>query len=101
MNEQKIHLQELLTRIFSDAQKLRRYSVTGFIVLVVLLYGFLFFRITLLNSQQPSEVEISKQVKASPIPHIDKNIVEQLRTLEDNSVNVQALFNQARNNPFQ
>lgn len=101
MNEQKQHLQELLTKLLSDTRKLRRYFVTGFAILIVLLYGFLMFRITALTSQQPTEAEISQQVNASQVPHIDKNIVEQLRSLEDNSVSVKALFNQARSNPFQ
>lgn len=101
MNEYTPRIQELLTKLVENAPKLRRYSLVSFIVLVALLYGFLTLRVTSLSNQQPSETEISSQINASQVPHIDKNVVRQLQSLEDNSVSVQALFNQARSNPFQ
>ncbi len=101
MNEQKAHIQELVTKLTSNTQKLRRYSLIGFIVLVISIYGFLFLRITSLSGQEPTEAEISSQINASQVPHIDKSVVQQLQSLEDNSVSVQTLFNQARSNPFQ
>lgn len=101
MNEQKAHIQELINKLTSDTRKLRRYSMICFIVLVVTVYGFLLLRITTLSNQQPTEAEISSQTNASQVPHIDKDVVEQLKSLEDNSVSVQTLFNQARSNPFQ
>lgn len=101
MNEQKIRIQELIAKLTSDTKKLRQYSITAFVLLVVVIYGFLFFRITSLSGQEPTEEQITSQVQASQIPHIDKSVVKQLQSLEDNSVSVQALFNQARSNPFQ
>lgn len=101
MNEQKLRLQELFAKLPVTTATLRRYSLVSFIVMVVAIYGFLLLRITTLSNQQPSESQISAQVNASQIPQIDKQVVEQLRSLEDNSVSVQALFNQARSNPFQ
>lgn len=101
MNEQKDQIKSVLIKTSKHLVKFRRYSLTGFIVFTALLYGFIFFRINTLGSQQPSESEITNQVKAAQIPHIDKAVVEQLESLQDNSVNVRTLFNQARSNPFQ
>lgn len=101
MNKQKAQLQELITRLTGNAQDLMRYSLVAFLVFVGLLYGFLLLRITALNGQQPTQAQISSHVQAAQIPHIDQAVVKQLQSLQDNSVSVQALFNQARSNPFQ
>lgn len=64
-------------------------------------YGFLIFRINTLNNVQPTESDVSAQASSgSSIKHIDPALVKQLEDLQDNSVNVQTLFEQARNNPF-
>lgn len=101
MNTAKLRTTELITKLFADTQKLRRYSLLLFFVIVAMIYGFLLLRITTLSNQQPTEADISNQINSSQIPHIDKSVVKQLQSLEDNSVSVQALFNQARSNPFQ
>jgi len=101
MNNYKNRLQEIVTKLIADSEKLRRYSLVLFIIFVGLVYGFLVLRINTLSNQKPTEEAINKQVKAAKIPRIDKSVVKQLESLEDNSVNVQTLFNQARSNPFQ
>lgn len=79
----------------------RRFSLIIFLLFIACVYGFVIVRINVLNNAQPSPDAVSSQVKADRIPHIDQSVVRQLQALQDNSVNVQALFNQARNNPFQ
>ncbi len=101
MNNIKLKFQELTAKLIADSEKLRRYSLLSFIIFVSLIYGFLLFRINSLSGQQPTEAAINKQIKAAKIPQIDKSVVKQLESLQDNSVNVQTLFNQARSNPFQ
>ena len=81
--------------------KIRPYLLLGFIVFVVLIYGFLVLRINTLSGEQPSENDVAAQVKAAKVPHIDETVVKQLESLQDNSVSVKTLFEEARNNPFQ
>ena len=80
---------------------LRRYLLVGFICFVAALYGFVLFRFNSLRDVEPTQDAISSQVKASKTPHIDPTVVKKLQSLQDNSVSVQALFDEARNNPFQ
>jgi hypothetical protein len=54
-----------------------------------------------LSNQQPTDVAIADQAKTVGIVTVDPAVVKQLQDLQDNSVNVQSLFNEARNNPFQ
>lgn len=83
------------------SEELGHYKVIIFIVLVVGVYGFVLLRISELRNAQPTQDMISAQ--SSPVngAHIDKNVVHQLQQLQDNSVSVQSLFNDARSNPFQ
>jgi hypothetical protein len=100
-SEPKLDPKEILDKLSSRLQILRRYSFLIFLVFVAALYGFVLFRISTLDSAQPSPDAVSSQVKAAQIPHIDQSVVNQLQSLQDNSVNVKTLFNQTRNNPFQ
>lgn len=95
------HLGKLTDRLKVMLRKFRRYALVVFLVFVGCIYSFLLLRTSTLNSAQPSADAVTNQVKAARLPHIDQSVVNQLKTLRDNSVNVQALFDQGRNNPFQ
>jgi hypothetical protein len=70
-----------------------------FVLVAAALYGFLLLRIATLSNIQPDASSVSSEV-SKLTPHIDQKAADQLQGLEDNSVNVQTLFNQARDNPF-
>ena len=97
----KVDPKELLEQLSGKLRAIRRYGFLIFLVFVVALYGFVLLRISSLSNSQPTAEAVSSQVKAAQIPHIDQSLVDQLQSLQDNSVNVKSLFNQARNNPFQ
>ncbi len=101
MNKQKLNPRLLIDKLAARLAVLRRYSLVIFILFVAVLYGFLLLRVNSLGNAQPSQTSIDSQVQAAAIPHIDQKVVQQLQSLQDNSVTVKALFNQARNNPFQ
>jgi len=78
-----------------------RYTIILFFLLLVAVYGFVLLKINSLSNAQPNNSAVSSQAQTVAIPHIDPNVVKQIQNLQDNSVSVQALFNQARTNPFQ
>jgi hypothetical protein len=92
-------LKALPSELGKAAAKLGRYAPVGFFLLLAAVYGFVLLRITTLSNVQPDSSQVTSQV-SQLTPHIDKSAVKQLQSLEDNSVNVQTLFNQARSNPF-
>lgn len=100
MKNQKLNLASLLTTARSLAVKFRRYSFLLFVVFVSVLYSFVVFRVNSLVSTEPSPEAVAGHVKAAQVPKIDETVVKQLKSLEDNSVSVQALFDEARRNPF-
>lgn len=80
---------------------LTRYNLFFFLVFVAIIYGLVLLHINDLNSAEPSDQAVNSQIKAANIPRIDQSVVQQIKSLQDNSVSVQSLFDQARNNPFQ
>ncbi len=97
----ELNFKQIKFNIISKFMSLKRYSFIIFIVFIAILYGFVLFRVNNLTHAQPLATDISEQVKAAAIPHIDQAIVKKLQSLQDNSVSVQSLFDQARSNPFQ
>jgi hypothetical protein len=77
-----------------------RLRILLFLMLLVALYGFIGVRIQTLANAQPNSSEIESKASATSKPYIDKTAVEKIQALQDNSVSVQTLFNQARQNPF-
>jgi hypothetical protein len=87
-------------KLTANLVKLRRYSFAIFIILVASVYAFILIRINSLGSVEPSDESVNSQVSAAHLV-IDKSVVNQLKSLKDNSVNVQSLFDGARKSPFQ
>ncbi|PIZ63767.1 hypothetical protein COY17_00155 [Candidatus Saccharibacteria bacterium CG_4_10_14_0_2_um_filter_52_9] len=101
MTKKDLTLKTSLAQLSKLVLKLRRYSLLAFIALVVLIYGFLLLRINNLGSTPPSNGAIINESGKTKVPHIDESVVRQLKALQDNSVSVQTLFDEARSNPFQ
>lgn len=99
MKNGNIELGALGPQLSNAFKKLGAYRVIIFFLAVACLYGFILWRINTYSNTPPSQSEES--AASSTQPHIDPTVVQKILNLQDNSVNVQALFNQARDNPFQ
>jgi hypothetical protein len=78
-----------------------RYAAVLFIVLLVGVYTFLVFQILAARNATPSTDDVTAKLQGVTTPHIDPGVVGEIQSLQDNSVNVKTLFDQARSNPFQ
>jgi len=101
MSKAKFNVREVSEKAGVILQRVSHYRSVLFLVFVALIYGFVILRINSLSNAQPTNDAINSQVQAAQIPHIDQSVVNQLQSLQDNSVSVKSLFNQARANPFQ
>lgn len=97
----KLELKDIPEKLAEVAASLKRYAVVLFLVLVAGVYAFLMFRINNLQTAQPDTVSGASKVTTVVTPHIDPQVLQQLQQLQDNSVSVKTLFDQARSNPFQ
>ena len=96
-----VSIKQSLAGVGKAIKRLQQYNLILFMALLAVVYGFILFRITTLSNQQPSPAAVDSQVKRANVPKIDQVIVQQLQSLQDNSVSVQGLFEEARNNPFE
>jgi hypothetical protein len=79
-------------------KRIVRYEALLFFMLLAMIYSFIVYRINVLSSVAPDTSSVS--TASATQPHIDPTVVQKIQSLQDNSVSVQSLFDQARNNPF-
>ncbi len=80
---------------------LNKYRSFIFFILLTTLYGFIVWRINVLSTAPPSTADVTDAKQNVTLPKIPQSTVDKLQGLQDNSVRVQTLFNEARQNPFQ
>jgi hypothetical protein len=81
--------------------KLQRYATFLAIVGILLIYSFLVLQISTLSQAEPSEDQVAEQTNTVKRLRIDQNAIDKIEQLEDQNIAVQALFETARDNPFQ
>jgi hypothetical protein len=93
-----LSIKETPNLIAAKLQPLARYKILLFAGFVALMYGYLLLQINQAASTQASTDQAV--VAGQKSPHIDEVTAQKLQQLQDNSVSVKALFNEARTNPF-
>jgi len=93
------NLQDAKEKLGDGLGKIQKYLPVIFACLLLIIYGFLMYRINVLTSAGPDTS--TSPAKTARVPHIDPKLLDQLQSLQDNSTSVQTLFDQARDNPFQ
>jgi hypothetical protein len=78
----------------------KKYKKFLFSMIVLVLIGFLVFRINQLASAEPSEATIDEKLQTVTRPKLDQGVIDRIQQLQDQNVEVQSLFDEARNNPF-
>lgn len=86
------------TKLFGSVNKYRSFI---FFLMLTSLYGYIVWRINVLSNAPPSSADVTTAQQNVSLSGIPESTVEKLQGLQDNSVRVQSLFNEARQNPFQ
>ena len=97
----KILPTKISSQVFNVSKRVTRYKLVIFVLAVAAVYGYLVITISSLSSAQPTPEQISSQSSPIKTAKIDKKVILQLQQLQDNSVSVRTLFDEARSNPFQ
>lgn len=98
-NDLKLNVTGVSAQLGTTVRKVSAYRAFIFFLAVAGLYGFILWRINSL-SNVPASTD-TQATNAAAQPHIDSETVAKILNLQDNSVSVQALFDAARQNPFQ
>lgn len=79
---------------------LKRYITFMFFISMLLVAVFLVYRINQLSTMDPTEDAVAEKLQTVQRPRLDQDTLQKILELEDQNVEVQSLFDQARNNPF-
>ena len=96
----KQQIDDLSTKIKPAFAFLRRYIVIIFIAILVGMYGFLVLRINHFATTEPTDDAVTEKLQSAQRPKIDQSVVDKIQQLQDQNIQVQSLFEQARQNPF-
>jgi len=89
---------QVIIDLFNKSYK---YLWIGLVLFFVIIFAIIVLAINSDLNLTPSQSSINANLNTTPQTSINPEIVNKLETLKNNSVSVQALFNQSRQNPFQ
>lgn len=95
-----LDIKKLIDLIKPIKKQVDEYKLWLISLVAVSLFGFVIYRINYFNGLSPSESAVDEKIKTLQRPRIDKSVVDKLEKLEHDNIQVQSLFNQARENPF-
>lgn len=92
------------SQITPIAQRLLDFIKTHAFVICVILFAILAGYILVLTNQltkaNPDQASIDSQLSGVPRPKIDESVVKTIESLEDRNIEIRAIFEEARENPF-
>ena len=93
----KLSIQTVHNSLHKASRTFYRYRVILLVAGLVGCYGFLITRIGAYTQREPSTQVSEQAIKRLTI---DEESIQKIKDLEDQNVEVRALFERARNNPF-
>ncbi|HMS23970.1 MAG TPA: hypothetical protein PKB09_04150 [Candidatus Saccharibacteria bacterium] len=81
-------------------ETIKPYIGFAFVVVILGMYGLVIWQIRSYVTQEPSEIIIAEKLNSINVPKIDEDAIRRITQLEDSNVQVKALFENARQNPF-
>jgi predicted PurR-regulated permease PerM len=91
----------LLPKLKKAQEVLLKHAVFIALILVLLVYVFIVQKINQFANAEPTASAQTVALAKAAVPRIDKSAIQQIQSLENTNTQTQALFEQARNNPFQ
>lgn len=96
-----MEIKDILPKLKLAFYELKKYTVVIFIVSLVVIYGFLAFKIGSISQIEPNEADVAKQLEGTKQLQVDQDAIDKIEQLKDQNIAVQSLFESARDNPFQ
>lgn len=78
-----------------------RYAVVIFIIMVAGILGFMTLQISLYSNAEPTSDQIDEKKNSLKQVKLNDESVQKIQELEDKNINIESLFNNGRDNPFE
>ncbi|HEX5394894.1 MAG TPA: hypothetical protein VFW52_00875 [Candidatus Saccharimonadales bacterium] len=95
-----LDLKTIVPKLKKSWQKFSVHLPFALTLLVLLVYLLVVWQIKNLSAAEPSPEAESQAINSAKISRIDKQAIGQIQNLEENSPQIKALFDKARQNPF-
>ncbi len=95
-----IDIKNITNYLSRFAKTLVRFLPFMFIIANLMVYGYLVLHINSLTQVEADELTVLEQLESVNRPEIDQAAVDKIKELQDQNVQVDALFKEARDNPF-
>lgn len=96
----KLDFKNLPDKLLPAIAFLKRYAVFISIIVVLGIAVFFVLRINQYSRMEPSDQAVEEKLQTVQRPKVDQSVLSKIQQLQDQNVQVQTLFDQARNNPF-
>lgn len=95
-----LDIKDITNKLQGFIAKLKRYAPLTFILCVLFLYGYLVLHINELTQVEADELTVLEELQSTTRPEIDQAAVDKILELQDQNVQIETLFQEARDNPF-
>ncbi len=95
-----LSLKALKPALTAAVRSVRKFAAVLVFLLFTAIYGYTIIQINSLSNPSVDQSAVTSESKALPTPRMDEAAATKLQSLEDNSVNVQSLFDKGRTDPF-
>lgn len=96
-----IDLKDIPVQLAKLGRWLKKYIVFIAILTALGIYLFVVWQIRSLANSEPTTDQVNNKVNELKTPRLDQDAVNRILQLEDQNVQIETLFNEARQNPFQ
>lgn len=96
----KLSLSTILIKLNPLLALLKKYGAFVLVVVFLGVYVYLVQHIGQLIQDEPSQASVDSAIKPVDRLKVDQGAVQKMEDLEAQSIDVQSLFDQARQNPF-
>ena len=96
-----IDLKDFPNKIKPVIAWVKRHRTVIAVILVLLLYTVMVLKINTLSRREPTDDEVTEKLQTIKRPRIDDATIKKIEQLQDNNVDVETQFKDARENPFQ
>lgn len=93
-------IKKIPTTLLALLSKLSRYIVIIFILSVLALYGYLILHVSSLTQAEIDQTEVLERLQATRRTQVDQRAVDRIVLLQDQNVQIESIFEEARENPF-
>jgi hypothetical protein len=94
-------LNNITTKLPIIKDQVSRYAIIIFVICVAVVFGFLTIKIANYSNNEPNDAQIEERLSTLQTVKLNDEAVGKIEELQDRNINLESLFNNGRDNPFE